>query len=116
MKEDITTMNTTSHTHEPKNSEGIPTQRDFSSVGDNPAEAVLGCIGYLFLVIGLGVSVVLGLLLIMDNHEWDNKIGWAILLGGSTISIVIWAFFMIWVNISNNIRQIKYEIRELIKD
>lgn len=84
-----------------------------STGGDNPAEAVLSSVAYIILIIGILVSVGIGLLLIMDNYEEDRKLGWIILIGGLVSSIIVWASLMILINISNNVRQIKYELQNM---
>lgn len=89
----------------------IQQYHNYSTVGDNLAETILAFIAYAILILGVIVSVIAGGLLITDNYEWDNKIGWAILIGGTFLSMVTWASLMILVNISNNIRQIKHERR-----
>lgn len=83
-----------------------------SSVGNNPAEAILEFIVYVFLVFGIIASVVPGILLIMDGDSSDVKLGLTILIGGPIVSLIIWAAGMILINISNNIRQIKYELQD----
>lgn len=89
----------------------IQQYHNYSTVGDNLAETILAFIAYTILILGVIVSIISGGLLIIYNYEWDNKIGWAILIGGTFLSIVTWASLMILVNISNNIRQIKHERR-----
>lgn len=86
---------------------------DYSSIGDNPAEAILSFIAYGILILGILVSLICGGLLIIDNYKWDNIVGWAILIGGLILSLIVWASLMILINISNNVRQIKYEIRNM---
>lgn len=86
--------------------------RHYSTVGDNPAEAILSFIAYAILILGIIGSVIVGGLMIWADYEW-SKIGWIVLIGGVFASFIIWASLMIIINISNNIRQIKYELRNL---
>lgn len=84
--------------------------RHYSSVGDNPAEAILSFIAYTILILGIIGSEIVGGLMIWADYEW-GKIGWIVLIGGVFASLIIWASLMILINISNNIRQIKHELR-----
>lgn len=86
---------------------------NYSTVGDNFAEAILSFIAYTVLFLGIVVSGIVGLLLITDNYREDNALGWAILIGGIVSSLIVWAMLMILINISNNTRQIKKELRNL---
>lgn len=88
-------------------------KRSASNVGDNAAEAVLSFIAYTILVLGIAFSVLIGWLLMMDRNSWDNKIGTVLFIGGPIVSIITWASCMILVNISNNVRQIKHELRDM---
>lgn len=58
----------------------------YSTVGDNPAEAILASVAYILLTIGVVVSVLVGGLFIMGGNEFESKwgslIGWVILIGG----------------------------------
>lgn len=92
--------------------EMVAYEESYSSVGDNMAESVLAFIAYAILIVGIIFSILIGWLLVTDDYEWDNKIGKIILIVGPIASVIIWATAMIIVNISNNVRQIKRELRK----
>lgn len=83
----------------------------YSTVGDNWAESILAFIAYAILIVGVSLSILIGVLLIIDNNDWDNIIGKLILIAGPIVTLIIWANLMILINISNNVRQIKKEQR-----
>lgn len=112
---------TPSSTHEQTQSSPSETNETnkyshYSTVGDNCAEAILAFIAYFFLIIGILASVIVGGFLIITCYDsWLCLIGLAILIVGSMISLIIWANCMIRINISNNTRQTKYAVRELVE-
>lgn len=79
-------------------------------LGDNAAEKVITVVAYLTLIIGCLGSLIMGLELM--DHLSTEVTGVAVLFGGILSSIITWAFLMVIANISNNIRQIKYELRK----
>lgn len=81
-----------------------------SGLGDNSAESVIAVVAYVTLVLGILGSLIYGIVLM--DHKSTTPMGWCILIGGTLSSIITWAFLMVIANISNNIRQIKYELRK----
>lgn len=79
-------------------------------LGDNAAEKVISIVAYATLILGILGSLIAGINL-MDHHSTE-AMGLGVLLGGILSSVVTWAFLMVIANISNNIRQIKYELRK----
>ena len=47
----------------------------------------------------------------MDRHSTQG-LGLAIIVGGIIYSVISWAILMVIANISNNIRQIKHELKK----
>lgn len=80
-----------------------------NSVGDNAVENILERSAYTILVIGIFASIVTGAGVGIENEAWQ---GWLVFFGGSISSFLIWARLMIHVNISNNVRQIKHELKK----
>lgn len=79
-------------------------------LGDNAAEKVISFVAYLTLILGCLGSLIAGIN--MMNNCSTEGIGVGVLFGGILSSIITWAFLMVIANISNNIRQIKYELRK----
>lgn len=78
----------------------------YSNVGDNIAEKVLAIVAYIFLILGILLSLIFGFKIISD--PWGSGLaGFLTIVGGSIVSLICWAAMMITVNISNNIRQVK---------
>ena len=91
-----------------------PVKADYSNpqsgLGDNAAEKVISIVAYVTLILGILGSLIWGVDL-MDRSS-TTAMGWGVLIGGVLTSIISWAFLMVVANISNNIRQIKYELRK----
>lgn len=83
----------------------------YSKIGDNIAEKVLAIVAYIILFGGIIFSIIAGVEL-LNNPYVDKWLGLIYLIGGCIASLIIWASLMVTVNISNNLRQIKHELRE----
>lgn len=82
-----------------------------STLGDNAAETVLSIVAYAILVLGILASIITGYT--VGSHGYHNEgRGFLIFIGGTISSIITWAACMVIVNISNNVRQIKNELRK----
>lgn len=81
-----------------------------NELGDNNAEKVISAFAYVTLVIGCLVSLIYGISL-MDHHSTQG-LGLAIIVGGIIYSVISWSLLMVIANISNNIRQIKHELKK----
>lgn len=82
-----------------------------SSVGDNAAELVLSFVAYAILILGILGSLITAFT--VGTHGYHNEAsGFLIFIGGTITSVITWAACMVVVNISNNIRQIKHELRK----
>ena len=93
------------------NSEGRASE---SKVGDNIAESVLATVAYIFLILGILSSIGWGIWRASGYHGSVGG-GLLIFIGGTILSLIMWALMMITVNISNNVRQIKHDLRDLKK-
>ena len=92
-----------------------------NEIGDNYAEIVISVFAYATLVIGCLVSLACGIsfmdydstqgLYLMD-HDSAQVLGLVIIVGGIICSVISWALLMVIANISNNIRQIKHELKK----
>lgn len=102
---------------EPESRRNRPARRDkaaISSRGNNIAETVLTVLAYIVLVVGIIVSLVIGIgALVTDG---DSGKGWLFMFGGILLTLVMWASIMITVNISVNLRQIKQYLRDRDED
>lgn len=82
-----------------------------SSVGDNAAESILSFVAYAILIFGILGSLIAAFA--VGSQGYDNEgAGFMVFIVGTISSIITWAACMVIVNISNNIRQIKYELRK----
>ncbi|MBD5214853.1 MAG: hypothetical protein HDS75_08560 [Bacteroidales bacterium] len=89
-------------------------KKRYSSAGDNFAESILTFFAYALLIIGIAASIVTALFFFfLLNSDFGIIFGGIILVGGPILSFIIWANIMVLANISNNTRQIKYELREI---
>lgn len=85
-----------------------PKVKNPSTIGDNAAETVLSIVAYTILVVGILASIGAGAEIGSHSYTGDEAgLAIAIAIGGSILSIIVWAGCMITVNISNNLRQIK---------
>lgn len=85
-------------------------EQEPSTLGDNAAEAVLSIVAYAILILGILASIITGYEI--GSHGYNNEgQGFLIFLGGTITLIITWAACMVIVNISNNVRQIKHELR-----
>ena len=118
MEENLNTNESLSRDEQAQAKEATSTQMSIesnrtSSIGDNSAETILAIVAYLISAIGVIASIIAGYILINGfDNEYFSLIGWAVLVGGIVISLIIWASLMILINISNNIRIIKHELQE----
>lgn len=80
-----------------------------AGLGDNAAESVVTFVAYLTLILGIFGSLIWGVILM--DHRATYATGWFVLIGGTLSSFITWAFLIVIANISNNIRQIKHELR-----
>ena len=80
------------------------------NIVESPVEKVISTFAYVALLLGCLVSLIYGISL-MDKHSTQG-LGVSIIVGGIIYSVIIWAILMIIANISNNIRQIKYELKK----
>ncbi len=81
-----------------------------SKIGDNPAEKILSICAYTVLVIGILMSVVMAIVIWSSRYStFMSGLSW--LVCGTVSSFIIWAGAMIFVNISNNVRQIKQSLQ-----
>lgn len=118
MEENLNTNDSLNRSEQPQINDTKSTQMSIesnrtSSIGDNSAETILAIVAYLISAIGVIASIIAGYILINGfDDEYFSLIGWAVLVGGIVISLIIWASLMILINISNNIRIIKHELQE----
>lgn len=87
-----------------------PVEKKAKELGDNNAEKFITVFAYLSLVLGCLMSIIYGRIL-MDDRSTE-ELGFAVLVSGIVASIASWAFLMVISNISNNIRQIKHELKK----
>ncbi len=90
-----------------------PSVKKYSSLGDNAAEAILAFIAYFLLFIGIITPVIIGVLLIITDDDLLNIIGWIVMIAGIIPPLISWAILMLFINISNNTRQIKHLLQEM---
>lgn len=83
-----------------------------NGVGDNSAaESIITIVAYIMLIFGCIGSIIYGVEL-ADSYMTDD-IALPVVIGGVCLSVVTWAFLMVVANVSNNIRQIKHELRRM---
>lgn len=80
-----------------------------NELGDNNAETVISTFAYVALVLGCLVSLIYGISLMERSTQ---ELGLAVIVGGMIYSVFSWAILMVIANISNNIRQIKHELKK----
>lgn len=73
-------------------------------LGDNRAEAIIQLFACFVLVVGVIASIIAGIMI--------RPVGALIFLFGSILSVLVWASLQVVANISNNIREIKHELRK----
>lgn len=81
-------------------------------LGDNNAEKVLVVFAYILLILGSLGCLICGIYLVDERDRYTEVLGLSIISRGILFCIVTWAFIMVLANISNNIRQIKYDQRK----
>lgn len=82
-------------------------------LGDNAAEKVISGVANVNLIFGILGSLIACMIIFYKFEHPLDILGIGVLFGGVFCSVVIWARTMVIANISNNIRQIKYEVRKL---
>ncbi len=85
-----------------------------SSTGDNLAETILAIFAYALLVLGILSGIIAGFAIASEGYN-NEFYGFLAFIGISIPSVLSWAVCMVVVNISNNIRQIKYKVQEHLK-
>lgn len=87
-----------------------PEEKRTKELGDNNAEKIISIFAYVTLVLGCLVSFIYGISLM--GHYLTEVLGLVVIIVGVVGSIISWSLLMVVANISNNIRQIKYELKK----
>ncbi len=105
--------------HEPDNFvESKPSLPDSveKSKGDNAAEKILTVIAYFSLIGGILSTILYAMAVESEYYYEENTLEiFLIIILGTVSSVFVWAIIMVTVNMSNNIRQIKHELRAMRK-
>lgn len=86
-----------------------PIEYPSMGTGDNSAEKVISAVAYCTLIIGIIASVIV--FAFMFGNRQTQVLAIIYLAVGLLFSFITWASMMVTANISNNIRQIKWELR-----
>lgn len=82
---------------------------------NNNAEKTLSFISEIFLIVGLGISIILIITGLYKYSKWDNEYDLYLLIIGliiACVAIVNWAVFRVLCNISNYLKGIYWKIDE----